>query len=195
MANQKGFKKLSEKERYYTGRVILQFSNIEEPFIFNDGDTPKYSVTVLIPKDNKKEIDNLKNIITKHWKEGNIKGEGTNPLKDGTTLIKEKLEDEEKELDEKYNNFFRFKSTSKFPFKVVTANPKINYTGKEKDLKGYWCRLCVDFYAYKTATNKGVTSFLISMQVIEPSNIELPGSDVVDGFEEEKVESEGEVPF
>lgn len=194
MANQ-GFKALTKKEKYVSGRVILQYSNFKEPFAFNDGDIPKYSVTILIPKENKDEIENFKNIIKKHWNEAKIKS-GTSPLKDGTTLIKEKMEDE-KELDEKYNDFFVFKSTSKFPFKVVTANPKIRFTGEEENIKGYWCRISVDFYAYKLADKKGITSFLKAVQVIEPSGIELPGGDASNDFDEEKIEEvkEDEVPF
>lgn len=196
MANQKGFKSLTKKEKYVSGRVILQYSNFKEPFSFNEGDIPKYSVTILIPKENKDEIENFKNIIKKHWNEGKIKG-GTSPFKDGTTLIKEKLEEDEKVLDEKYNDFYVFKSTSKFKVKVVTSNPKIKFTGEEEDLRGYWCRLSLDFYAYKLADKKGVTSFLKAVQVIEPSEIELPGGDAANDFEEEKTEnkSEDEVPF
>lgn len=192
-----GFKKLSTMEKYVTGRVILQFINFKEPFSFNEKDNPKYSVTILIPKDNKAEIDNLKKIINKHWKESGLSDtkNGQFPLKDGETIYNEKIA-EGKEMDETIKGFYQFKSTTKFKYKLVTKDPKINFTGEESEIKGYWCRLSINVYAYKSGSNCGVTSFLNAVQAIEPSGIDIPGGSVANDFDiEETSNTDDSTPF
>jgi hypothetical protein len=188
MANN-GFKKLSKPEKYVTGRVILQFSNLNTPYKHTEKSEPKYTITVLIPKDNKDEISNLKTLINKHWKLGKIKNGNINPLKNGTDLVEEKTEDG-KEIDPITANFYQFKTASKFRPKIIDAK-KLKFTGEENELRGYWCRLSVDFYAFKTGSNSGVTSFFKGCQVIAPSEVEIPGGDVTNDFDEEDTEDVG----
>jgi len=186
MANN-GFKKLSKPEKYVTGRVILQFSNLKVPYKHSEKAEPKYTITVLIPKENKDEISNLKTLINKHWKLGKIKNGNINPLKNGTDILEEK-KDDGKEIDPIIANFYQFKTNSKFPAKVIDAK-KLKFTGEENELRGYWCRLSVDFYAFKTGSNTGVTSFFKGCQVICPSDVEIPGGDVTNDFDEEEEEN------
>lgn len=187
MANNNGFKKLSKPEKYVTGRVILQFSNLSTPYKHTEKSEPKYTITVLIPKENKDELSNLKSLINKHWKLGKIKNGNINPLKDGSDIVEDKKEDG-KEIDERLGEFYQFKTTSKFKPKVIDAK-KLKFTGEENEVRGYWCRLSVDFYAFKTGTNTGITSYFKGCQVICPSDVELPGGDVSNDFEEEETEA------
>lgn len=195
MAKNTGFKMLSEKEKYVTGRCILQYSNLKDPYSFNEKDEPKFSITILIPKQDSDnsvnpEIKNINTIIKNHWKQGKIKIGSTIPLKSGTSIIEERQQ-EDKPADPKLENYYQFRSSSKYKPVVVTANPKIKFTGEESELRGYWCRVSLEFYAYKTGTNQGVTTYLKAVQVIEPSNIDIPGiGDPAQDFGLEEVSKE-----
>lgn len=184
--------RMTEKEKYVTGRVIIQYANFKKPYQYNEKNDPKYSVTVLIPKTNKDEIQNLKNIITKHWKAGNIKN-GTSPLKDGEKMISDKKEDG-KDIDPLYSEFYQFRSNNSFPVKVVQKDPKLLFMGEDSEVRGYLCRVSVDFYAFKEGKNSGVTSYLRGVQIIEPSGIDIPGNDIAKDFEVEETEEE-DLPF
>lgn len=188
-AKKAGFKILTDKERYVTGKVILLFSNLEEPYAFNEKDDPKYSVTVLIPKDNKEEIENLKSIITKHFTEAKLKSNAGIPLTDGDS--KKKTLEEEGKNGDTYEGMYVFRSNSKFKVKVLNSKLQ-NETREEELFQGCWCRLSVEFYAYHAGSNTGITSYLRGVQILGQSGVDLKiASSVVGDFDvEEDVEDD-----
>jgi len=195
MANKTGFKMLSEKQKYVTGRVILQYCNFKKPYSFNENDDPKYSATILLKKDeDKEEIENLKKIISMLWKEGKLSNKSMNPLKDGDEKAKE-MEMEEKD-GSFYKDYYIFKSNSKFPIKVVDGK-KLAYVDEDSTCQGRYCRLNLEFYAYKAGINSGVTSYLKAVQILHPSGLEFNSSGV-DDFDEEPdadMEKGDDLPF
>ncbi len=71
------------------GEVRFSYAHVFEPTSINGNDEPKYSVSILIPKQNKEVVEKIKKAINEAVKEGVSKFGGKippnlkNPLRDG----------------------------------------------------------------------------------------------------------------
>jgi hypothetical protein len=145
-----------------TGKVRFSYANAFEPQSVN-GSEPKYSVSLIIPKSDKKTLDKINKAIEVAKKEGVSKLGGKipanlkTPLRDG---------DLDRPDDEAYSNSY-----------FINANSKVKPGIVDKDLQaimdptelysGCYGRASIVFYAYNANGNKGIAAGLQNLQKLE----------------------------
>tara|TARA_Y100000361_G_C11098260_1_gene310380 strand:- start:396 stop:914 length:519 start_codon:yes stop_codon:yes gene_type:complete len=143
-----------------TGKVRLSYVNVFQPRAIEEGQTPKYSVSVIIPKSDKRTISAIRKAISEALESGKAKFGGKipknykNPLRDG---------DIEREEDEAYENCYFVNANSLRAPGVVDAElqPIIDAT---ELYSGCYGRVSISFYPFNAAGNKGVAAGLNNVQ-------------------------------
>ena len=133
-----------------------------EPVSINGG-TEKYSVSVLIPKDDKETIDAINAAIDAAIEEGIAKFGGKKLKREA---IKLPLRDGDIERDdEAYKNHFFVNANSTTPPQIVDkrVNPILD---REEVYSGCYARVSLNFYAFNSNGNKGVACGLGNIQKI-----------------------------
>jgi hypothetical protein len=177
-----------------TGKVRLSYANIFEPKSINGSD-PKYSVSLIIPKDDKQQVkviqDAIKNAIEKDKnklvnKAGKIPANLKLPLRDG---------DEERPEDENYaNSYFINANSTKAP--AIVGLERDRTTGKAIPLgedevySGCYARVSINFYGFNTNGNMGIACGLGNIQKLEDGERLGGGSSAEEDFEFEEVDAE-----
>jgi len=177
-----------------TGKVRLSYANIFEPKSIN-GSEPKYSVSLIIPKDDKQQIEVIKQAIKNAIEEGKSKLADKNgnipkniklPLRDG---------DEDRPEDEAYANSYFLNANSVRPPQVVGTEID-KTTGKaiqldEDDVySGCYARVSLNFYAFNTNGNKGIACGLGNIQKVEDGERLGGGASAEEDFDFEEVDAE-----
>ncbi|MGL5440822.1 MAG: DUF2815 family protein [Filifactoraceae bacterium] len=142
-----------------TGKVRLSYAHIFEPHAI-EGNEPKYSVSVIIPKSDKVTLQAIKDAVNQAKEEG--KGKFGNkipanlktPLRDG---------DIDREGDEAYAGCYFLNASSKNKPGIVDINvqPVLDAT---EVYSGCYARLTINFYAYNANGNKGIAAGLGNIQ-------------------------------
>ncbi|HCW53404.1 MAG TPA: DUF2815 domain-containing protein [Clostridium sp.] len=131
-----------------------------EPVSIN-GSAEKYSVSVLIPKEDKKTIDAINKAIDAAITEGIGKFGGKKPNK---TEIKLPLRDGDIEReDEVYKGHFFLNANSITAPQIVdkSVNPILD---KNEVYSGCYARVSLNFYAFNSNGNKGIACGLGNIQ-------------------------------
>ena len=146
-----------------TGKVRFSYCHVFEPAAMAEGQTPKYSVSIIISKDDKLTIDKINKAIEEAKQEGKAKFGGKIPanlklpLRDG---------DIERPDDDAYaNSYFITASSSQAPG-IVDENRDEIMT-KTEFYSGCYGRASVNFYAFNQAGNKGIAVGLNNLQKLE----------------------------
>lgn len=166
-----------------TGLVRFSYVHVFEKHAVSEGDEPKYSVSLIIPKSDKKTLAKINAAVdaatklgvkTKNWggkKPKNFK----HPLRDG----------EEKEQPEYEDCYFIGCNSKQRPGVVdVDLNPIID---AEEFYSGCYGRASINFFPYDT-NSKGVAAGLVGVQKLKDGE-PLGGAvfnaeeDFGDGFE------------
>lgn len=142
-----------------TGKVRLSYTHLFEPHAI-EGNEPKYSTSVLIPKSDKETLTAIKEAVEQVKAEGKGKWGGKvppnlkTPLRDG---------DSERPDDEAYKGCYFLNANSKNKPGVVDVNvqPVLDAT---EVYSGCYGRLTLNFYAYSASGNKGVACGLGNVQ-------------------------------
>jgi hypothetical protein len=170
-------KKLSETAMV-TGKVRFSFANVFEPKSVNGGD-PKYSVSLLISKDETETIEAIKECIEEAKKAGISKFGGKIPanlkipLRDG---------DEEKPDDENYQNcYFVNAASSKAPGVFKVSGGKLVKIGEEEFYSGCYGRASINFYAFNV-NSKGIACGLNDVLKVEDGDKLSGGSNAAEAF-------------
>ena len=102
-----------ESTRVVTGVVRLSYAHIWQPQSFNGG-TPKYSVSIIIPKSNRTTIEKIERAIAAAYREGSGKLKGAGRSVPPLSALKTPLRDGDLERpdDEAYANAFFLNATS-----------------------------------------------------------------------------------
>ena len=142
------------------------YANVWDPKAIAGG-KPKYSVSLIIPKDDTATIDKIKAAIQAAYEEGQskLKGNGKsvpplaaikNPLRDG---------DIEKPDDEAYAGCYFVNANSSTAPGVVDADrqPIIE---RSEVYSGVYGRASINFYAFNVNGNKGIACGLNNLQKI-----------------------------
>ena len=145
-----------------TGKVRFSYANVWEPKSIN-GSEPKYSVSLIIPKSDKKTISEVKKAIEEAKKEGLVKLGGKipanlkTPLRDG---------DVDRTDDEAYKDsvFINANATAKPGIVDKKVNPIID---QSEFYSGCYGRASINFYAYNANGNKGIAAGLNNLQKLE----------------------------
>ena len=146
-----------------TGLVRFSYAHVFEPTAVNEGDTPKYSVSLIIPKDDKATIEKVKKAISAALQAGKASKFGgklprnyKDPLRDG---------DEERDGEEYENSFFLNANTTTKPGVVdENVSPIID---RSEFYSGCYGRASINFYAFNSNGNKGIACGLNHVQKLK----------------------------
>ncbi len=148
-----------------TGVVRFSYANVFTPKAVDDNSKEKYSVSLIISKDDKKTIKKLIDGIeaAKHDDRAQrvfgakLPPKLKTPLRDG---------DEERPEDPAYANSWFINANSDNKPKIVDKN--LNEIIDPDDFySGCYGRASINFYAYNTAGNKGIACGLSALQKIK----------------------------
>ena len=142
------------------------YANVWDPKAINGG-TPKYSVSLIIPKDDEATVKKIKAAIQAAYEEGQskLKGNGRsvpplsaikNPLRDG---------DIERPDDKAYANSYFVNANSATAPGIVDKDrqPIIE---RSEVYSGVYGRASISFYAFNVNGNKGIACGLNNLQKI-----------------------------
>lgn len=152
----------NQKTKVVTGTVRLSYANVWEPKSINGG-TEKYSVSLIIPKSDKRTLDAINKAVDAAIEEGIGKFGGKKPNK---AAIKLPLRDGDAEKDdEAYRNAFFLNANSTTPPQIVdqNVNPILN---RSEVYSGVYARVSINFYAFNSNGNKGVACGLGNIQKV-----------------------------
>ena len=150
------------KTKVVTGTARLSYANVWEPKSINGG-AEKYSVSVLIPKDDKKTLGAIDAAVDAAIDDGLAKFGGKRPNK---AAIKLPLRDGDTERDdEAYAGCYFVNANSQTPPQIVdqNVNPIMN---RSEVYSGVYARVSLNFYAFNSNGNKGVACGLGNIQKV-----------------------------
>lgn len=131
------------------------------------GGTPKFSVSLIIPKSDVKTIEKIKAAIQAAYEEGQSKLKGNGKSVPALSTLKTPLRDGDLERpdDEAYHNSYFINANSGTAPGVVDAdrNPIIDRSEMYSGVKG---RASINLYAYNVNGNRGIACGLNNLQKI-----------------------------
>ena len=167
----------------------ISFANIWEPKSIN-GSEEKYSVSCLIPKNDKATLTKIHKAIeaakeaaqSKRWG-GKIPPTLKLPLHDGDT---------ERPDDETYKDMMYFNATSKDAPQIVDRKVQPILDPMECG-SGDYCNVSVNFYGFNTNGNRGVAAGLQNIQLVKHGERLAGKASAASDFEEIEGEDDSEV--
>lgn len=151
------------KTKVVTGIVRLSYANIWEPKSVNGG-SEKYSVSLIIPKSDKKTVDAINAAIDAAIDEGIGKFGGKKPNK---AAIKLPLRDGDIERDdEAYANSFFVNANSTTAPQIVDQKVQ-PIMDRGEVYSGCYARVSINFYAFNSNGNKGIACGLGNIQKVK----------------------------
>jgi len=131
------------------------------------GSTPKFSVSLIIPKSDKKTLSKIKAAIESAYKEGESKLKGTGKTVPALSVLKTPLRDGDTERpdDPAYANAYFVNANSATAPGIVdkTCQPIID---RSEVYSGVYGRASINFYAFNSNGNKGIACGLQNLQKI-----------------------------
>jgi len=147
-----------------TDEVRLSYVNVWEPKSINGG-APKYSVSLIIPKSDKRTLAKIQAAIQAAYVEGEAKLKGNGKSVPALDLLKTPLRDGDRERpdDEAYANSFFINATSATAPGIVDVdrNPLVV---RSEVYSGVYARASVNFYAFSANGNRGIACGLNNLQ-------------------------------
>lgn len=159
--------KFVDETKVVTGkRTRWSYCNAWTPKSINGG-KPKYSVSLIIPKDDEKTVSKIKKAIQAAYEEGSGKLKGNGKSVPKLEAIKTPLRDGDLERpdDKAYANSYFVNANS-------TAAPGIVDANREEILEhsevysGVYGRASISFYAFNSSGNRGIACGLNNLQKI-----------------------------
>lgn len=146
-----------------TGVVRLSYANVHEPRSINGG-TPKYSVSLIIPKSDTKTLNDINSAVDAAIEEGRGKFGGKIPKK---SALKLPLRDGDIDRpdDEAYQDSYFVNANSVSPPEIVDKelNPIMS---RSEVYSGVYARVSINFYAFNSSGNRGIACGLGNIQKI-----------------------------
>lgn len=171
MANQKDTKVV-------TGVVRLSYANVWEPKSIN-GSAEKYSVSLIIPKSDKKTIAAINAAVDAAIKEGAGKFGGKIPNK---AALKLPLRDGDTEReDEAYKDSFFVNANSTTPPQIVDSKVQ-PILDRSEVYSGVYARVSITFYAFNSNGNRGIACGLGNIQKVRDGEPLSSRSNAEDDF-------------
>ena len=142
------------------------YANVWQAKSINGG-TPKYSVSLIIPKDDVATVNKVKAAIQAAYEEGESKLKGNGRTVPALSAIKTPLRDGDTERpdDEAYKNCYFINANSATAPGIVDADrqPIIDHS---EVYSGVYGRASINFYAFNSIGNKGIACGLNNLQKI-----------------------------
>lgn len=150
----------NQATKVVTGEVRFSYLHAFEPHAIEEGQEPKYSVSLLIDKNDKKTLSAIKKAIeaaktagAPKW-DGKIPAKLQLPLRDG---------DEDRPDQEEYAGKYFINAKSNTKPGVVDQNVQPILDSTEL-YSGCYGRASINFYAYNVSGNKGIACGLNNIQ-------------------------------
>lgn len=159
--------KFTNPMKVITGKdTRWSYANVWQPKSINGG-TPKYSVSLIIPKSDTITLGKIKAAIEAAYKEGEAKLKGNGRSVPALAAIKTPLRDGDAERpdDEAYANscFVNANSTTKPGIVDADRNEIID---SSEVYSGVYGRASINFYAFNSNGNRGIACGLNNLQKI-----------------------------
>nr|DAG68323.1 MAG TPA: DNA helix destabilizing protein [Caudoviricetes sp.] len=146
-------------------KTVFSYLNVNEPKAPLGGGTPKYSVSLIIPKSDTVTIAKIQAAIKAAYDEGQSKLKGSSKFVPDLDTLKTPLRDGDKERkgDVAYANSYFVNANSTTKPGVVDADrqPIIDTSELYSGIIG---RASINFYAYNANGNKGIACGLNNLQ-------------------------------
>ncbi len=163
-----------------TGKVRFSYCHIFAPKAI-DGGEPKYSVSILIPKTDKKALADIKKAVDAAKQEGKTLRFGGRipanlklPLRDG---------DLDRPEDPAYANCMFINATSLRKPGVVDKSMN-EILDPEELVSGDYGRVSINFYPFAVSGNKGIAAGLNNVQLLEKGEPLSGGTSAAEDFAE-----------
>lgn len=158
--------KVKNPTKVITGKhTVMSYLNVNEPKVPLGGGTPKYSVSLIIPKGDKVTYEKIKAAIQAAYDEGQSKLKGSSKFVPDLDGLKTPLRDGDKDRkgDEAYANswFVNANSTTKPGVVDADLNPILDSSELYSGIIG---RASINFYAFNSNGNKGIACGLNNIQ-------------------------------
>lgn len=142
------------------------YANVWQAKSINGG-TPKFSVSLIIPKSDKKTIAKIKAAIEEAYHEGEAKLKGNGRSVPALSVLKTPLRDGDTERpdDEAYANSYFVNANSSTAPGIVDADRQPIIDTSEV-YSGVYGRASISFYAFNSNGNKGIACGLNNLQKI-----------------------------
>lgn len=159
-------KNTANPTKVITGEVRLSYANLWEPKSINGG-APKYSVSLIIPKSDKRTLDKIKAAIQAAYTEGEGKLKGNGKTVPALAALKTPLRDGDAERpdDEAYaDSYFVNANSGTAPGIVDNSQEPQPITVRSEIYSGVYARASVNFYAFNSNGNRGIACGLNNIQ-------------------------------
>lgn len=171
---------MENSTKVITGKVRFSYANVFEPTAMQDGQTPKYNVSIIISKSDTKTVEAIKKAIEAAKEAGKSKIADKNgkipvslktPLRDG---------DEERPDDPAYENSYFVNANSERKPGIVDRdlNPIMS---RDDFYSGCYGRASINFYAFNVSS-KGIACGLNNLQKLEDGERLAGGSSAEEDF-------------
>jgi len=165
-----------------TGKVRFSYAHVFTPTAIDEGADPKYSVNLIISKDDTTTIEKIEEAVeaakqlgkTSKWN-GKLPPKLKLPLRDG---------DEERPDDENYENCYFINASSRNKPGIVDRNRDELMT-KEEFYSGCFGRVSINFYPFNVSGNKGIAAGLNNLQKLEDGEPLAGGTSAAEDFAED----------
>ena len=154
---------MEQTTKVVTGKVRFSYVAVFQPKAMNANSDPKYSVSIIIPKNDKATLDRINKAIEAAKvagkakladKSGKIPANIKIPLRDGDT---------DRPDDEAYADSFFINASSNRKPGIVDAQLN-EIIAQEEFYSGCYGRASINFYAFNAAGNKGIAAGLQNLQ-------------------------------
>lgn len=159
--------KFTNPMKVITGKdTRWSYANVWQPKSIN-GDTPKYSVSLIIPKSDTVTLGKIKAAIEAAYKEGEAKLKGNGRSVPALAAIKTPLRDGDAERpdDEAYANSYFVNANSTTKPGIVDAD-RNEIIDSSEVYSGVYGRASINFYAFNSNGNRGIACGLNNLQKI-----------------------------
>ena len=143
------------------------YANVWESKSINGG-TPKYSVSLIIPKSDKVTVEKIKKAIQAAYEEGQSKLKGNGKSVPSLSVLKTPLRDGDLERpdDEAYANSYFINANSATALGIVDAD-RNTIIDRSEVYSGVYGRASINLYAFNSNGNKGIACGLNNLQKIK----------------------------
>lgn len=159
-------KTIKNPTKVITGKnTIMSYLNVNEPKVPLGGGTPKYSVSLIIPKSDTVTVAKIRAAIQAAYEEGQSKLKGNSKFVPALEDIKTPLRDGDKDRkgDEAYQNAWFVNANSTTKPGVVDADRQPILDSSEL-YSGIIGRASINFYAFNSSGNRGIACGLNNIQ-------------------------------
>ena len=158
--------KVMNPTKVITGkRTVMSYLNVNEPKTPLGGGTPKYSVSLIIPKSDTVTVAKIRAAIQAAYDEGQSKLKGNSKFVPALEDLKTPLRDGDKERkgDEAYADAYFVNANSTTKPGVVDADRNPIFDSSEL-YSGIIGRASINFYAFNSNGNRGIACGLNNIQ-------------------------------